>query len=638
MKRLIIAIGLVAGLSSCQKYLNIVPDNVATIDYAFRNRMEAQKYLFTCYNSLPNLSTLGGNPGFLGSGELITNYPGYSAYGDIDGFYCGMILGQQNRVEPMGDFWEGRHRGKPYYQALRECNIFLENVHTVPDLTPLERGRWIAEVKFLKAYYHYWLMRMYGPIPVIRQNLPVSASVEESRIPREPVDDVVQYIVQLIDEATPDLPELLMNETDELGRITQAIALSVKAEVLTTAASPLFNGNTDYASFKQSKGGHYISQTFSTAKWAAAAEACKAAIDACHATGLKLYEYIPRVATYPLSDTTLRQMSIRGAITEKWNPEIVWGGSNSMTETGPTGLQGNAQAYLSPIGSTSSAKQNLNVPLNITDMFYSNNGVPINEDPSYDFPNRFTRLRTAGVDEKFYIKEGYVSAQANFDREPRYYADLAFDGAIWYGSGRLDDRNPFWVESKLKQIAGTGVGTNYGVSGYWPKKLVNFNNAYTAQTYTIETYPWPIIRLADMYLLYAEALNESEGPTATVLDYIDQVRARAGLQGVTDSWQNHSRNPNKPTTKEGLREIIRQERMIETAFEGKRFWDIRRWKTAQQLLNQPLTGWNILGTEAQDYYRVKILQTPVFTTKDYLWPLWEHTVIVNPNLVQNPGW
>src|SRR5690606_38133836 len=101
--------------------------------------------------------------------------------------------------------------------------------------------RWIAEVKFLKAYYHFWLFRLYGPIPLIKENIPVSASVDEVKRKRSTVDECVEYMVELIDEAAPDLPKKIVNRTFELGRITQPIAFSLKAIVLVTAASPLFN-------------------------------------------------------------------------------------------------------------------------------------------------------------------------------------------------------------------------------------------------------------------------------------------------------------------------------------------------------------------------------------------------------------
>src|SRR5690606_20069951 len=106
-------------------------------------------------------------------------------------------------------------------------------------------------------------------------------------------------------------------------------------------------------------------------------------------------------------------------------------------------------------------------------------------------------------------------------------------------------------------------------------------------------YPWPEIRLADLYLMYAEALNETSGPVSDVHKYLDLIRKRAGLESVTDSWQKYSKNPAKPTTKDGMRAIIRRERLIELAFEGSRFWDLRRWKESARELNGPVRGWDV---------------------------------------------
>src|SRR5690606_23118379 len=137
---------------------------------------------------------------------------------------------------------------------IRNCNIMLENLDRVPDLDPYMRDRWRAEATFLKAYYHWYLFRMYGPIPVVDVNLPISAKTDEVRIKRQPVDSVVNYIVGLIDKASTGglqdaLPSLITNEATELGRITRPAALAIKARVLVTAASPLFNGNTDFSNF-----------------------------------------------------------------------------------------------------------------------------------------------------------------------------------------------------------------------------------------------------------------------------------------------------------------------------------------------------------------------------------------------------
>src|SRR5699024_2531087 len=139
---------------------------------------------------------------------------------------------------------------------------FLANIDNVPDMDIDEKKRWKAEVKFLKAYYHWFLLRMYGPIPIIDKNKPVSAGVDEVKVYRQPVDSVFNYIVKIIHEAAVDLPEVIQNAIDEMGRITRPIALSLKARVLINEASPLFNGNTAYANFVDNRGVQLFNQTY----------------------------------------------------------------------------------------------------------------------------------------------------------------------------------------------------------------------------------------------------------------------------------------------------------------------------------------------------------------------------------------
>src|SRR3546814_5521443 len=102
----------------------------------------------------------------------------------------------------------------------------------------------------------------------------------------------------------------------------------------------------------------------------------------------------------------------------------------------------------------------------------------------------------------------------------------------------------------------------------------------------MRTYPWPVMRLGDLYRMYAEAMNVLNGPSQEVYNYINPVRERAGLLPVEVAWPQYSRQPDKITTREGMRSIIQHERLIELAFEGKRFWDLRRWKRAHIELNQ----------------------------------------------------
>ncbi|GGC12378.1 starch-binding protein [Parapedobacter defluvii] len=614
-------------VSSCT-YLDVVPDNVATVDNAFTMRNTAEKYLFTCYSYLPKTGNHIYDPAVLGADEMWSIRENWASLSVVRGF--------QNVVNPFFDYWVGYEGGIPLFHGIRDCNIFLANIHKVQELTELERRRWIAEAKFLKAYYHYFLLRMYGPIPIVRESLPISAGIEEVKVYREPIEECMAYILQLLDEAVVDLPERIEAEETELGRITQVICLAVKAQALTLNASPLFNGNPDYASFTDNRGVQLFTATYDHEKWLLAAEALKKAIDLAHSVGNKLYYYSENDPNGAMvSERTNLTMNIRGAVTAKWNPEMIWANPNDLV----TSQQAEAQARLD--GNTpglASTSGILAPTLRMAEFFYSKNGVPIEEDKSWRYDDRYA-LRRATAEDIHYIQEGYETVELHFDREPRFYGSLAFDGAIWYGQGRKSETNNWYVQAKLGQYSGGKPSNGYSSTGYWPKKLVNADNVYSAtNNYTIVPYPSPIIRLADLYLMYAEVLNEYYGPTEEAYHYIDLVRARAGLGAVAESWRLHSSEPEKPSTQEGLREIIHQERGIELAFEGVRFWDVRRWKKAIQEFNQQVKGWNLLQETAEEYYIPTVLHSRQYQLKNYFWPIREHDLIVNKNLVQNPGW
>lgn len=616
---------------ACEDFLDVTPDNIATIDYAFRMRSTAERFLFTCYSYMPSHASNNENIGILAGDETWLVATNTNNLWQI-------ARGNQRVVNPFGNAWQGALGSRDMYQGIRECNVFLENIHLVPDISVEERNRWIAEVKFLKAYYHYYLIRMYGPIVLVKENLPVSASPEEVRIPRSPVDECFDYVVQLLEEAEPDLPESISFEVSELGRITKTISLALKAKVLVTAASPLFNGNPDYIGFSNKDGMLLFNSTHDEDKWAKAADASKAAIEFAESQGHKLYEYSPQFSQFNLSDTTLTQMSIRNAFNEKWNSEVIWANTNSIV----VGLQANATPRgLDPaLVSNSGAQGNLAPPLKIAELFYSDNGVPIEEDITWDYSNRFN-LRIPGYDHRFNLKQGYTTVQLHFDRENRYYASLGFDGGIWYGQGRYDDESEdiLFVSSKQGQPAAPVNLSSYSVTGLFPKKWTHFQSVLgSGNTFTRQEYPWPIIKLNDLYLLYAEALNEVSGPSEEVYNYLNRIRARAGLQTVQASWSVYSSNPDKYTTQAGLREIIQRERTIELMFEGQRFWDLRRWKTATTELNKPITGWDLFQETPEGYYRERLIYNQTFRLRDYLWPINENALLANPALVQNPGW
>lgn len=637
MKRYTIRLTLSAALllfmmNSCKKnFLDVVPDNVSTIDHAFSNRNEAEKFLFTCYDGLPREGHPEMNAGLNTGDELWIYWPmptgeDYSSLSPYN-----IARGLQNKDEPELNYWDG-YDGKSMWNGIRNCNIFLENIDRVKDVEPYMRDRWIAEAKFLKAYFHWYLFRMYGPIPIVDKNLPIYASAEEVKVSRQSADSVVNYIVNLLDEAAAGegsvgLPDKIINQSTELGRITKPIALAIKARLLVTAASPLFNGNPDFANIKNPDGRALFNATYDQKKWERAAEACKLAITSAKNADIDLYRFIS--PTKPVDDFTKTEMSIRNAVCEKWNSELIWGTTTKPNDTWT--LQLYASPQLDPNVPNSGLKGQLAPTMKMAELFYTENGVPITEDKTWDYANRF-QLRTATTAD-LGIQDGYQSVSLHFNREPRFYADMAFDGSKWY----MENGN-FNIQAKSGQHSGKKQSRIYSVTGYYTKKLVNWKMVASATNITVERYPWPVVRLGDLYLLYAEALNETDNKTLA-LEYVNMIRDRAGLKSVESSWTNFSKNPNKYTDKDGLREIIQQERLIEMAFEGSRFWDLRRWKRAGEFLNQPIYGWDVIQTSYSDYNRRVLLFNQSFNSpRDYFWPIKDYSILVNPNLVQNGGW
>lgn len=639
MRKIIISISFLIALAlsgtSCSDYLNIVPEGTPSMDNAFSNRINSFKFLHTCYSYLPVFDN-GSAVGYLAGDEhwLMPKGTGFIEQRiSINAWEIGR--GAQNSNAPYMNYWDGANGGNNLWIAIRDCNIFLENIHKPRDLQDYERERWISEVKFLKAYYHFYLFQLYGPIPIIDENMSIDASSEEVRLYREPVDKVVSYISSLLDESLDNLPLQITNEGEEMGRITQPIAKAVKAQLLLLAASPLFNGNTDYIYVKDNQERPIFPAEYDANKWKLAADAALDAITTAKEAGHSIYYFTDPIN---ISDATRKLLDIGEAVTEKWNKEIIWGSTRDVT-----GLETQSMAKLST-GNYYTARSILGPALTVAEAFYSSNGVPISEDNSdfwstnYPLRYEYRTIKDEG-NNKYYFELGQETAILHLNREPRFYASLSFDRGTWYGAGYRNDEQTTLSKYRFrrKEYSGQITTEGYSYTGYLNKKVCSYRCNLTNTAWTPYRYAFPIIRLSDLYLMYTEALNETlTAPNDDVYHYIDEIRKRAGIPDVKEAWNTYSKYPTKPDTREGMREIIHMERLNELAGEGKRFWDLRRWKVE---LPSEIKGWNIKGETAETFYRVNVLfERSKFTYKDYLWPLKVETIQKNPNLVQNPGW
>ena len=639
IKNTILFVGILFSISSCN-YLDVVPDNIATIEYAFKNSIAAERYLYGCYSYRPAIGGVQTDPAMTGSDETAQRYVTLLS-GDRFVIYGGARItrGEQSVNSPIMNIWDGN---RSLWVGIRDCNIFLENIETVKDAMEYQRRRWTAEAKFLKAYYHYSLMKRYGPVPIVDVNLPISASVSDVQVYREPIDDVVSYITSLLDEAIIGLPETKdIVDGSESGRADKLIAMTLKAEVLLFAASPLFNGNTDFSGMIDNKGRQLYPQTYDLNKWTKAADACLVAINEAHAQNKRLYNQVDPLLINE-HEIIKVETNFRQAICDKWNTELIWGGTNDRNDI----LARDATPRLIRLSPTTLAHNTAewSPTLGMVGKFYSSNGVPIEEDKDWAangwYQNRYTvRPEPSEGDEKYLVKEGERTAYLHFNREPRFYASISFDRGMFFGAGFNAFKDVKHAMFKNTETSGFQGGEANTISGYAAKKMSSYKNTQQYDATYREYYPFPIYRLADLYLMYAEALNESGGSIAEVFQYVDLIRARVGLEGVVDSWNKYSTNPEKVNTLEGRRSILQRERAIELAFEAKRFWDIRRWKEIEVYNTDP-QGWNIMGETEADFYNVVSLRREAvkFTVKDYFWPIRESNLFVNKNLIQNYGW
>ncbi|MGC4234059.1 MAG: RagB/SusD family nutrient uptake outer membrane protein [Niabella sp.] len=633
-RKTILGILISASIISCNKFLDVVPDNAPVLDQAFAMRTMAERYLATCYSSLPQNFSLSGNPGFLSGDEFwLSSQSTYSGYNNWR-----IALGSQNGDSPLLNTWDGNNPTVPsFWVGITNCNTFLENIMKVPDMNEAEKLTWASEVKFLKAYYHFQLLKRYGPVPIMDKNIPIYDPPGSSQLARNSVDECFDYIIKLIDEGMDYLMDDITAANQETGRITKLVAKAMKAEILIYAASPLFNGNNGpEAALKNKDGKELFNHSYSAEKWQAAAVACKEAIDFAEEHGKKLYYWTP---TGSPQTSTRNQMNIRAAVSESSNnDEILWLDTRSIASGTVQG------AFMVPRYTANATSGSIlgfmSATLNIVEKFYSKNGVPIEEDKTYPYTTRFDLVTVPSTDAyRFNLVAGATTTRMHMDREDRFYGTLVFDAGRLYMNQAGSDGSAYNIDLKYAGASGKVDPNNYNWTGYGAKKFYNYQNTVgSSSTFTARLFGFPIMRLANLYLYYAEALNEVNGPSAEAYSYVDAVRERVGLQGVVDSWANFSINPSKPLTKEGFREIIKRERTSEFALEAMRFWDLRRWKDAVRELNAPILGWDINQSTPGSYYRTTLFYTRSFLERDYFWPISLNERRRNPNLVQSAGW
>ena len=630
----LIASSIVFCLGSCTDYLDKEPDDYLNLEKVFNDKSDVESWLSAVYSGIVE-NYASAMRGFDSMADDIAPSLGWEAYGwPVIGY-------QKGNFDPTTD-WE--YRGSYWYtlpRRTRSAYTLLERIHSLPEqgLTDQEVEYMKNEAKFLIAYNNYSRLIVWGAIPV--QQGMANLKSDTLMIGQTPFDDVVNDTEAKLLEAARGLPPSY-TDAKKYGRATSIMCYAIRARLLLFAASPLVNGNNDYANYRNNKGQLIFNPVYDPAKWTRAAKACKELIDLAAANGHELYK------EYNSDGTIDPYMSFQNMLfvtANRGNNEILfpraWVNSDSYDRHAqPRGTAGNG---------------GLGVSQTLVDAFYMKNGLaPItgyNADgsPVINTASGYTETGFSSSDDVAKTKwiEGgpngstknttnVITQAGTFNmycnREPRFYITVLYNGA-W---SRREGRNTQFYSGGYD-----GGPTHDAPSyGYLVRKKVSPD---VDPRQNVAPYrPGVLYRMGDAYLDYAEALNESDPGNPDIVKYLNLIRERAGIP----QYGTSAGLIPVPANQEEMREAIHHERRVELACEnGTRWFDLRRWKEAEKQLSGIFYGMNFSGTLNSDnksnpksYFVRTPVMTRSFTKKNYWMPIPQDEIDKNPNLHQLPGW
>ena len=546
IRTLMLAVALAPVFSSCD-YLDKEPDDMLTLDAVFDNADYTKQWLAGVYNLVPDPLW-----------EYMT-YEGYGYYMMSDETQMASSLSQfgwSNLMNVQKGSWTpttivpGKNLWLETYRKVRAGLIFMENVKEIPNQRQTAElvERYKNEVRFLMAYYYSRMLEVYGPFPLVTSLVDVTESGDVLQKARTPYDEIVDYL----DNEFMELSKVLPSSYDDVnvGRPTSGACLALRARMLMFAASPLFNDNEPYCNEnpqiaidnKQAWFGGYNAEW-----WNRCWTACDDFFKELNKSGF--YSLIqPESATpaayrsafnkaYFIRETNT-ELLISTRIIGKYNWDwwYYWGEWVTFGGYTPT--------------------------LEYMQMFPMNDGKPFTDD---------------------YLKEGAQPFFYNNDynqpnRDPRLYETMLVNGAR-YG----DHAAEMWVGGR-ENISDSRLETGQGATGFRCYKFFKEGKGSLAGNYL----EWPYLRLAEIYLIYAEACLQAKGDFSAAIANVNKVRARVGLGDL------NACNPSKNlmTNKEALLEEILRERACELGLEDVRFFDMIRYKR-DDLFKKALHGLRI---------------------------------------------
>ena len=436
------------------------------------------------------------------------------------------------------------------YQDIRCANVILEGIekYNTPDsqVHPGTLSQRIGEVYFLRAYLHYCVLKSYGECPY------VDYTVDPNNLPkfeRENVHSIVEKICNDCDNAFSRVPERYLAE--QFGRVEKGTCLALKAMARWIAATPLYNGST-----LKGDNRNYASeyQRYDPARWDAAAAAAKAVIDFTTNTGEKRYSLYQGADKSNTTNFGNVDESNGKVYTRLW--ELFSGTARSLDAKKCEWiwffLQAKTVGYHNDMYPPSSQGQAREVPVQEHVDEYEVIGPDGYGYPIYALKENHKALYGGLISEEDMAK-AYDDANPYENRDPRFYRDITYHGAMfkgkWINTATVSD------EINAANSTTTGYFTHIFFDGYYTKGMSGDWNMDA-----------PLIRLATIYLVYAEAVTRSKGATDEVYNMMNDLRARSFMAPIP---------PAAKTNKELLLDYILRERRVELYHEKSRFFSTR---------------------------------------------------------------
>lgn len=640
--KLFCALSLICGFASCTDYLDKTPDSTVNADEAFKNFTNFQGFVEEVYNCIPNkesnfwcCSFNWGEDEILNTGLGDSHETAHFDLGDYRYWYSDpqSFLHSNGLSSTSTDKFS--HSLEHAWYCIRKCNLGLENLEKMTNCTQEEKNIIKGQLLFFRAWWHEELMEFYGGMPYVDTVLDGSQALT---LPRLSFQECATKCAEDFRAAA----DLLPNNWDKttigkktLGkndlRITKVCALGYLGKVLLWAASPLNNLGAEVGASKN--GDTYRYNVEFAAKAAdALAEAISQVNSGSTPYALAEYKYDNIYDHVASEDSKTNFSDIFRTTGKGWKQP----GSTEAILRAP---------YIGANGS------NWN--------FTKNWGIKINEivqhdalihQPTANYVNYYGMANGLPLDDP---ESGFDPTHPFKGRDPRFYHDIVFDGFQYINTtiGKDDPDYQFkyvqmYTGSNLRSSSSQGCRT-----GYYCQKLVPHQaNKYDGM------YNWggalqcdlPYMRLADIYLMYAEAGAAVQGANyksnkcnLTAVDAINVLRDRVEAGHVADKYAANQQK---------FMDEVRRERAVELAFEGFRWNDLQRWlllteypyniKTSQEFRrvgNYDFTKKDPRDAEVTGWSEKTIL-TRDFSEKHYLLPLKQSDVYLYPEFGQNPGW